>query len=208
MGLAYQIGYHLSKSIAEFCFGYEVIHHERILEEGGAIIAMNHQSFLDPPLAGIACKREIHYLARKTLLEWPLLGPIFPKLKVVPVDQERADMSALKTVVKLVGAGECTVVFPEGSRTKDGNLGEAQPGLGLIIAKTLAPVIPMRVFGAYDAFPRGSKLPRFGKITVVVGEPMFFTEKDLEGAKGRELYQRLSERVMERIAGIELPGRP
>ena len=146
----------------------------------------------------------IYYLARKTLLQWPILGPIFPKLNVVPVDQERADMSALKTVIRLVKAGHCTIVFPEGARTLDGQLQPAQPGLGLIIAKTLAPVVPMRVFGAHEAFPRGAKMPRLHPITIVVGEPIRFTKDDLAGS-GRELYQKLSERVMERIAALSLP---
>src|SRR5438552_1968372 len=122
----YWFGYNLSKAIARTFFSFKVIHRERIIEQGPAILAMNHQSFLDPPLAGIACRRDIYFLARKTLLEWPVLGPIFPKLNVVPVDQERADMSALKTVIRLVKAGGCTIIFPEGSRTPDGNLQPAQ----------------------------------------------------------------------------------
>ena len=202
MGAWYQFSYQLSKLLAKTLFDFKVVHRERIIEEGGVILAMNHQSYLDPPLAGIACRREIHYLARKTLLEWPVLGPIFPKLRVIPVNQERADMSALKTVIKLIRAGECTVVFPEGARTLDGELQPAQPGLGLIIAKTLAPVVPMRIFGAHEAFPRGGKPHLFRPITLVVGEPIFFTKADLADGEGRELYQRLSERVMERIIAI------
>lgn len=198
----YRFGYNLSKFLAHTAFSFRVIHPERIIEEGGAILAMNHQSYLDPPLAGICCKRAIHYLARKTLLEWPVLGPIFPKINVVPVDQERADMSALKTVIRLVKAGHCTVVFPEGARTLDGTLQPAQAGLGLIIAKTRAPVVPMRIFGAYEAFPPGAKYPKFRPITIVVGEPIRFTEDEVAGS-GRDLYQSLSERVMERIAAIQ-----
>jgi len=201
MGVHYQTLYRLSQFLARTCFDYRVVHRERIVEEGGAILAMNHESYLDPPLAGIACHREIHYLARKTLLDWPILGPILPHLKVVPVDQDRADMSALKTVIKLVRAGHCTVIFPEGSRTLDGELQTALPGLGLVIAKTLAPVVPMRIFGARDAFPRGGKPRLFTPITLVVGEPIFFTKADLTG-EGRELYQSLSERVMGHIAAI------
>ena len=202
MGAWYKFGYNLSRVLATTLFDFKVVHRERIIEEGGVILAMNHQSYLDPPLAGIACRREIHYLARKTLLDWPVLGPIFPKLRVIPVNQERADMSALKTVIKLIRAGECTVVFPEGARTLDGELQPAQPGLGLIIAKTLAPVVPMRIFGAHQAFPRGGRPHPFRPITLVVGEPIFFTQADLASGAGRELYQRLSERVMGRIAAI------
>jgi 1-acyl-sn-glycerol-3-phosphate acyltransferase len=201
MGAWYQFSYRISQLLAMTLFDFKVVHRERIIEEGGVILAMNHQSYLDPPLAGIACRREIHYLARKSLLDWPILGPILPNLRVIPVNQERADMSALKTVIRLIRAGECTVVFPEGARTLDGQLQPAQPGLGLIIAKTLAPVVPMRIFGAHEAFPRGGRPHPFRPITLVVGEPMHFTEADLAGER-RDLYQRLSERVMERIAAI------
>jgi 1-acyl-sn-glycerol-3-phosphate acyltransferase len=204
VGLTYSFGYHLSKLIAKTVFGFRVYGQQHIIESGGAILAMNHESYLDPPLAGISCRRQIYYLARKTLLEWPVLGPIFPKLNVIPVDQERADMSALKAVIRLVRAGHCTIIFPEGSRTLDGQLQPAQPGLGLVIAKTLAPVVPMRIFGAHRAFPRGGKPRPFTPITIAIAEPLRFTAADLEG-EGRDLYQRLSERVMARIAAIENP---
>src|ERR1700744_4507785 len=153
MGSHYQFFYHLSRFLGRTFFDFRAVHAERIIEEGGAILAMNHESYLDPPLAGIACRRELHFLARKTLLKWPILGPILPDMNVIPVDQERADMSALKTVIKLVRAGQATVIFPEGGRTLDGQLQPAQPGLGLVIAKTMAPVVPMRIFGAHKAFP-------------------------------------------------------
>ena len=202
MGVHYQFGYRIAQFISRTFFDYRVLNRERIIEEGGAILAMNHESSLDPPLAGISCRREIHYLARKTLLDWPVLGPLFPRMNVIPVDQDRADMSALKTVIRLVKAGHCTIVFPEGSRTLDGSFLPALPGIGLIIAKTRCPVVPMRIFGAHEAFPRGGRPHLFRPITLVVGEPMRFTEADFAG-EGRELYQRLSERVMERIAAIE-----
>lgn len=205
MGAHYQFFYQLSKFIARTFFDYRVLHGERIIEEGPAILAMNHESYLDPPLAGIACRREIYYLARKTLLDVPILGPILPKLRVIPVDQESADRTALKTVIKLIRAGHCTVIFPEGSRTLDGEFQAAQPGLGLVIAKTRAPVVPMRVFGARQAFPRGGAPRPFRPITLVVGEPIRFTEAELaEG--GRELYQSLSDRVMTRIAALKAEG--
>ena len=207
MGVTYQFGYHLSKFLARSFFDFRVSHRERIIEEGGVILAMNHQSYLDPPLAGIACRREIHFLARKSILRWPLLGPLFPQLNVIPVDQERADMSALKAVIKIIRAGHCTIIFPEGSRTPDGRLQPAQPGLGLVIARTLAPVVPMRIFGAYQAFPRNHRPRPFTPIALSVGEPIIFTKADLrgEGEGGRALYQELSERVMKRIAAIDPP---
>ncbi len=197
----YVFGYNLASWIARLFFRYRVIHPERVLQSGPVILAMNHQSYLDPPLAGVACRRAIYFLARNTLLKLPLLGPILPKLNVIPVDQEGNDRSALKALIRLLRAGEGVLVFPEGSRTLDGKLQPALPGLGFVIAKTLAPVVPMRIFGAYEALPRGGKL-RFHPITIVVGEPIYFTAEDVAG-NGREVYPRLSERVMEAIAALE-----
>lgn len=202
MGLTYQLGYKLSNVIARLFFNFRVHGREKMIEQGGCVLAMNHESYLDPPFAGLCCHREIHFLARKTLLAWPIIGSLLPRVNVIPVDQERADMSALKTVIKLVKAGHCTVVFPEGSRTPDGQLQPALPGLGLIIARTLCPVVPMRIFGAHAAFPRGGRPRPFTRITIVIGDPLHFTVTDLAGEK-RDLYQRLSDRVMERIATIK-----
>lgn len=202
MGFTYSVGYNVSLAVAKLFFSFQAIHTDRIPRTGGVILAMNHQSYLDPPLAGICCDREIFYLARKTLLDWPILGPLFPRVNVIPVDQDRADMSALKAVIKVVRAGEGTIIFPEGSRTENGNFLPALPGLGLVVAKTLAPVVPMRIFGAHEAFPRGGGKLRLHPITIVVGEPMRFTEADLVGPT-REVYQRISDQVLARIASIE-----
>lgn len=195
--------YHLARLVGRLCFRCRVLHADRIIQHGPVIVASNHQSYLDPPLAGSACTRAVYFLARKTLLDIPVLGRILPKLNVVPVDQEGTDRSALKALIRLLEQGHCTVVFPEGARTPDGRLQPAQPGLGLVIAKTRAPVVPMRIFGAYDALPRGSSRLRFARITIVVGEPIFFSESDVAG-RGRELYAALSQRVMDAIAQLEI----
>lgn len=174
-----------------------------MLQTGPVILAANHQSYLDPPLAGIACKRAIYFLARKSLLEVPVFGWLLPKLNVIPVDQEGADRSALKALIRILRRGDGTLVFPEGERTPDGNLQPALPGIGLVIAKTLAPVVPMRIFGAREAWPRDGKLHLFRPITVVVGNPIQFTEADLQ-PPGKDLYLRLSQRVMSAIAALRL----
>ncbi len=199
----YRLGYITAWLVGKLLFRFRVIHRERIVEEGGAILAMNHQSYLDPPMAGISCRKEIYFLARKTLLDWPVIGPLFPRLNVIPVDQDRADMSALKAIIRLVKEGKRTIIFPEGERSWDGTLQPAQPGLGLVVAKTRAPVIPMRIFGASEALPRGAKGIRLRPVTVVVGEPLHFTDADFEG-DSRTAYQRVSERVMESIAALSL----
>ena len=199
----------LAQLIAKTCFSLEVIGREYLpgAAAGGCLMAMNHQSYLDPPIVALAADpRPIWFLARKTLLKWPVMGRIFPRLNVVPIDQERPDMGALKSVIRLLRAGESTIVFPEGARTLDGRLQPAQPGLGLIVAKTLVPVVPMRVFGAWEAMPPGGR-PRLHPIRVKIGPPLTFSAADLvmkEGEDMRAVYQRLSERVMAAIAAIEL----
>ena len=195
--------YHLTRLVARVFFRFRVIHSERVIQDGPVILAMNHESYLDPPFAGIGCRRAIYFLARKTLLDVPVLGWILPKLNVIPVDQEGGDRSALKALIRILRADHGALVFPEGSRTLDGKLQRPEPGVGFLIAKTLAPVVPMRIFGAHEALPRDGGRLRFCPITIVVGEPLYFTAADLEGDK-RELYPRLSQRVMDAIAALQL----
>jgi 1-acyl-sn-glycerol-3-phosphate acyltransferase len=203
MNSYYWIGYHLSRLIGRLFFRLRIIHRERMIQAGPVILAMNHQSYLDPPFAGTACDRAIYFLARRTLMDVPLLGSLLPKLNVIPVNQEGIDRSALKALIHVLKSGNAALVFPEGARTLDGDLQPAQPGLGLVIAKTLAPVVPMRIFGAHEALPRGGGSLRFVPITIVVGEPIFFTAADL-GSRGSDLYGRLSQRVMNAIAALHL----
>jgi 1-acyl-sn-glycerol-3-phosphate acyltransferase len=203
MNFYYWLGYHLSHIVGRLFFHFRVIHRERMIQRGPAILAMNHQSYLDPPLAGTASDRAIYFLARRTLLNVPLLGWLLPKLNVIPVDQEGVDRGAMKALIRVLKAGNAALVFPEGSRTLDGKLQPAEPGLGLVIAKTLAPVVPMRIFGAHKALPRSGGRLRFVPITVVIGEPIVFTSADL-GLPGKILYAQLSQRVMDAIAALRL----
>jgi 1-acyl-sn-glycerol-3-phosphate acyltransferase len=203
MNSYYWIGYHLSRLIGRLFFRLRIIHRERMIQAGPVILAMNHQSYLDPPFAGTTCDRAIYFLAKRTLIDVPVLGWLLPKLNVIPVNQEGIDRSALKALIRVLKSGNAALVFPEGARTLDGDLQPAQPGLGLVIAKTLAPVVPMRIFGAREALPRGGGSLRFVPITIVVGEPIFFTAADL-GSRGKDLYGRLSQRVMDAIAGLHL----
>jgi 1-acyl-sn-glycerol-3-phosphate acyltransferase len=203
MNFYYWLGYHLSRIVGRLFFRLRVVHRERMLQTGPVILAMNHQSYLDPPLAGITCDRAVYFLARRTLLDVPLVGRLLPKLNVIPVNQEGIDRSALRALIRVLKAGNAALVFPEGSRTVDGSLQPAEPGLGLVIAKTLAPVVPMRIFGAHEALPRGGGGLHFVPITIVIGEPILFTAGDLN-TPAKDLYKRLSQRVMDAIAALRL----
>lgn len=199
----YWFCYHLIKVCGRIFFRVRVLHRERMINHGPVILASNHESYLDPPLVGAVADRAIFFLARKTLLEGSFFGWLLPKLNVIPVDQEGNDRSALKALIRILKAGEGTLVFPEGERTLDGRLRPALPGLGFVLAKTLAPVVPMRIFGAREAWPRGSSRVRFRPITIVVGEPIYFTAADLQ-PPGKEIYQRLSQRVMDAITALSV----
>ncbi len=203
MSLIYNIFYNLAKLLARLCFRMRIIHPERMLESGPLILAVNHTSFFDPPLAGICSRRGVYYLARKTLLKWPFFGPLFPAMNVIPVERDGNDMSALREVIKKIKQGNGVVLFPEGTRSKDGNLQPARAGIGLVIAKTGAPVLPMRIFGAHDAFPKGSKKLHFPQITVVLGKPLHFSREEISSTD-RDSYQRLSNRVMEAIGALQI----
>ena len=201
MNFYYWVGYHSSRLVGRLFFRFRVIHRERMIQSGPVILAMNHESYLDPPLAGTACDRAIYFLARRTLLDAPVLGWLLPKLNVIPVNQEGVDRSAIKALIRTLNAGNGVLMFPEGSRTLDGNLQQAEAGLGLVIAKTLAPVVPMRIFGAHKALPRGGGGLHFVPITIVIGEPIRFNAAEL-GSSGKNVYQQVSERVMDAIAAL------
>src|SRR5215831_2860412 len=192
MNFYYSLGYHLSRWLARIFFSFRIIRRERVIQTGPVILAMNHQSFFDPPLAGNACDRAIYFLAKRSLMGVPILGWLLPKLNVIPVNLEGGDRSALKALIRILTAGNCALVFPEGTRTPDGTLQPAQPGVGLIIAKTRAPVVPMRIFGAFDAWPIDGKLRLWRAITIVIGQPIFFSPNELDSKE----YQHLSQCVM------------
>lgn len=202
MKTIYWFCYTIFKKAALAFFAYRVVGKEKLVTDGPVLIASNHESFLDPPLVGVAYDHAVYYLARKTLFRG--LGAwLYPRLNSIPVDQDRPDMTSLKTIIKLLRQGNQVVVFPEGARTLDGELQPAEAGTGLIVAKSKAVVQPVRIFGARDALPRGSGKVRFCPITVVVGDPITFSAEEFK-AKSRDGYQKISDRIMYEIGKLTL----
>ena len=199
----YRFFHTLFGTIARGAFQYRAYGQENIIEEGPAIMAANHQSYFDPPLVGITCKNELYYLARKTLFEKKLLGPIISRVNALPVDLSRGDLAAFRSILKLLQEGHRTVIFPEGTRSLTGQIQKARPGIGMIIARTLAPVVPMRIYGSFEAWPKGGKIKPH-PITVVVGKPIRFKKDDFP-AHNREVYQKISEQVLDAVAALEMP---
>ena len=203
MNPVYRLCHSMAKNLARAALNFRVIHPDRLIENGPALICSNHVSFFDPPLVSISFQKEIHFLARHTLYSNPIARWIFPRVNVTPIDQDRASMAGLKTAVRLLKDGHRVLIFPEGSRSPDGQLQPAAGGAGLVVAKSRAPVIPMRLFGAYEALPYGASTPRFTTVTAVVGQPLTFPEQDFPST--REGYQAISDAIMASIASIECP---
>jgi len=204
MKTTYWVGHTIFRAAAKAFFRYQVVGRDKLVTDGPVLIASNHESFLDPPLVGIAYDDSVYYLARKTLFKGPTKW-LYPRWNAIPVDQEAPDMSSLKKIIKILKDGEQVVVFPEGSRTLTGKLQPGEAGVGLIAAKSRAVIQPVRIFGAYEALPRGSGRLRFHPVTIVVGDPMTLTPEEMK-AKGREAYQAISDRIMAEIAKIKHPS--
>jgi 1-acyl-sn-glycerol-3-phosphate acyltransferase len=148
---------------------------------GPALLIANHQSFLDPVAVGLAARRHLCYLARKTLFRNRLFGDLLRSFNVVPVDQQGVAKEGLKTVLKQLKAGQAVLMFPEGERTWTGRMQPFKPGIQLLIKRVRAPIVPVGVAGAYEAFPRTLKLPRLSPlflpasgagVAVSVGRPL------------------------------------
>lgn len=182
-------------------FGLRVIGDENLIKSGSVLVASNHQSFLDPPLIGNLYKTEMVFFARKTLFKG--IGKwLYPQWNAIPIDQDKPDMSSMKTVIRNLKEGWRVLVFPEGARTLDGEIGGAAPGVGMIAAKAGVPIQPVRISGADRALPRGSGKIRLARITVKVGKPIILSPVELKSYSGKGGYAALTERIMDAIKAL------
>ena len=166
------------------------------------MLASNHLSFLDPPALGCLMPRNLHYFARDSLFKGPL-GMLIRALNSIPVNRSQLDLATLRTVLKVLKDGHPLLVFPEGTRSEDGSLGEGKKGVGMLVAKSQVPVLPVRIFGSYEILGKGKSLPRIGrKLRVRYGTLLNFEELD-PGGKGGERYDEISQSVMTAISRIK-----
>jgi 1-acyl-sn-glycerol-3-phosphate acyltransferase len=198
----YWLGWLLFRCLFRTLFGLRIQGEENLVREGPVMVVANHESFVDPPLIGTLYTDDMYYLARKSLMTSALLKWIYISWNSIPIDQDRPDMTGLKAIIKLLQSGKRVVVFPEGQRTEDGNLCEAQPGVGLIASKANTLIQPIRIRGAREALPRGSAKIRFVRLTVTIGPAYRLTEKEIAEARGKEGYQKLADRIMASIAEL------
>jgi 1-acyl-sn-glycerol-3-phosphate acyltransferase len=195
MSLWYQFVRNLAKNYFDLSYDVRVSGLENLPPEGtGFIIASNHVSFYDPPLIGSQIPRDVYYLARKTLFDPALMSLLLPSIHALPVDQEKPDMVGLKKIIQILRGGHPVILFPEGSRSYDGRLQSGMPGVGLLVNKTSAPVVPVRLFGVLETWPRDGKIRWFKPVEIVFAPALHFPpSKD---------YQGISDQIMQAIDGI------
>jgi len=184
-----------------------VYHADRVPDTGAAILAGNHVSFLDPPFFGASVKRVPCYMARDTLFRTRFGNWIMRSWNCVPINRERGDIGAMRTLLRALADGQAVVMFPEGTRSPDGQLQEARAGIGMIVAKANVPVIPMRIFGTERALPRGARWPRPVQVTIVFGEPFTYplpaNFDSLRRDDLKAVYLDIGREIMRRIAALE-----
>jgi len=176
---------------------------ENIPDSGGLIIASNHASYLDPPVLAAPIKnREVRFMARDTLFKNPVASFIFYRIGVVPLSREKGDVAAIKTAIQLLKSGQCVGLYPEGTRTLDGNIQEPKGGIGFLIAKADVPVVPVYIRGTFEAFPKGAGKIKSHPIHVSYGKPILPTELQLKNEKGKADFDAIGRLVMDRIAQL------
>lgn len=164
---------------------------------GGAIIAPNHQSFLDIPLVGFVLhKRRTHFMAKSELFVNPVFNWIIRTLLAFPVKRGAPDRTAIRYSIEILQKGELLAIFPEGTRSKDGRLGEAEPGLALIAAKAGVPIIPVGISGSNLIFSKTSWFPR---LKITFGKPIHIVQRE---NRGKGAFENVGFQVMESIRDL------
>lgn len=147
-------------------YRFDVSGHEHFPKEGGVLICSNHIHALDPPVVGILAPRPVHFMAKEELFNAPILKTLIPRLNAFPVKRGMSDREAMRKAIQLLKDGNVVGLFPEGTRSKDGQLKKGLAGAGFFALRGNAVVVPTAIVGPYKPFKR---------LKVVYGEPMDMT---------------------------------
>jgi 1-acyl-sn-glycerol-3-phosphate acyltransferase len=162
---------------------------------GGVLVVSNHQSHFDPPLVGLGCRRPMNYLARSSLFRFGPFRWLIRSLNAIPIEREGIGLGGIKESLKRLKRGEMVAIFPEGRRTKDGQIGPFLPGFTTLAVRAKAAILPAAIEGAFAVWPRWRTLPRLGPIHVRYGEPIL--PQEFDGWDERELLAEVERRVRE-----------
>ena len=200
--MLYWIGWFLCRMTLKFFGRMQSIGGENVPKKGGVILAPNHVSYMDPPAAGGALTtRPVRFMAKIELFKIPILGFLIRKVGSFPVKQGAADRTALRKAMELIEKGEVVCIFPEGTRSPDGNLMEAHAGIGMVALKTKAPIVPVAIIGTDKVLPPHSFFFHFSRVKVVYGKPITFD--DLYETGGKDAIEEVGKRVMSEIARLK-----
>ena len=194
-----------ARLVAAVTFGFRTEGQHHLEFDGGGMLLATHQSLLDPVLIGMVPNRRLNYLARKTLFKNSLLGFVIRMLDAIEIDRDRGGLAGLREMLRRLQQGEMVLLFPEGTRSSDGEIGELKPGFIPVARRSKVPLVPIAIVGAYDCLPRGTKLPTRQPIAVVFGEPippavyMPMSDAELLEALANRLKQ-LHDRAKELVA--------
>jgi 1-acyl-sn-glycerol-3-phosphate acyltransferase len=145
--------------------------HRNVPESGGALLVCNHVSFLDVFFVAFPLRRPLNYVARSTLFV-PLLGPLMRSVGGFPIQREGLGASGMKETLRRLRAGGIVVLFPEGTRSRDGRIGSLKPGIAALAARVGVPVVPAALAGMFEVWPRSRLLPVPNPIRIHYGPPI------------------------------------
>jgi len=185
-------------------WGFKIYGAKNIPKEGGLILAGNHASYFDSPFLGLVIwKREnFKIVARDTLFKGWFSSWILNAVGSLSVKCGSFDRQAWKTLEKLVMAGTAVVIYPEGTRTSTGELGEAFPGAGMLVYRAGAKVVPVYL-DTFEVWPKGQKLPSVSKrASIIFGQPILF-DGEFSMPSGREAYEAITRRIMSEIGRLK-----
>lgn len=177
--------------------GFRVRGLRKIPQQGGGLFLVNHQSFLDPLLAQLGMDRPVSWLARDSLFRVPIVGWILRKTYVMPINRESAGTESIREAVRRMKHGFIVGIFPEGTRTRDGQVGEFKPGFVALIRRSKVPVFPIGIAGAHLAMPRNAWFLRPRRVRVVIGDP--FTPEEIQQLCQRGQEDALTQEARNRV---------
>lgn len=191
----------LCLGIARVVFRLHIEGEEFIPRTGPTILAANHVSFIDPIVIMVSVRRPVRFMAKKELFRFPLLGWLLRQFGTFPINRTRINLQAFKQAASILEAGEVIAIFPEGTRGDGIELRPAKPGIGLIAARTGAPVVPVLHQGTGKVLPRGAWFPRPYRIVIKFGPPLRFGEGQM--GKRQDHAELFSQTIMENIAALK-----